>query len=358
MTDADPPARAPRSRRRKLALGLATSLGALGALAVLGEMTLRAYHLVRRTPPDLNQRDARLGWRPTPGLSLDRALKDGAGAPYTARVTQDADGFRLAGAAVKGARPRLLVVGDSFTQAVDADDRDVYYARLGRALDVEVFAVGGGGWGSLQECLLLEDVVARIEPDLVLWQFCSNDIINNDPELERGSCCNNNGVRRPYLDVDGAVRYVTPKPAAWLWDLRAHSRLVRFVLDRWLRSGPRWGGCVEDEIEREGAGHPGFRRAVNVTRAILERARRACGDAPLVAFSVDAREPYLGELEAICAALGVSFVDGVGEAIAEAKRAGRTVVAEDGAHWNALGHELAAEVLVQALRGLPALRAR
>lgn len=357
MTSEDAEAGAAPTRRSRRGLGPLVACGALVALLALGEAALRVYHLVRQTPPDLIVRDERLGWRPTPDVSLVRALRDGAGAPYTARVTQDARGFRAAGPPARGARRRLLVVGDSFTQAIEADDQDLYYARLGRALDLEVFAVAGGGWGSLQECLALEEALGWVAPDLVLWQFCSNDLVNNDLELERGSCCNNNGVRRPYLDADGALQYATPKPLAWLWDLKPRSRLVRFFLDRWLRL-PRWGACIEDEVAARGGDHPAFRRAVTTTRTIMARARRTAGDVPLIAFAADPREPHQGEFRAICAALDVEFVPGVAEAVAEARAAGRVVVAADGAHWSALGHEVVADALLPALRVHPALRPR
>ena len=99
---------------------------------------------------------------------------------------------------LSSAKPRVFVIGDSFTQATAASDQQTYYAVLQRLLDVEVFAYGGGGYGSLQEFMILDRYLDLIKPSLILWQFCTNDFINNSPELETGSVINNNGIVRPY----------------------------------------------------------------------------------------------------------------------------------------------------------------
>jgi hypothetical protein len=38
-----------------------------------------------------------------------------------------------------------------------------------------VFATDTGGYGTLQEALLLERVGLRAQPDVVIWGFCDKD---------------------------------------------------------------------------------------------------------------------------------------------------------------------------------------
>jgi len=56
-------------------------------------------------------------------------------------------------------------------------DEDTYYAIIKRKLDAEVFAYGAGGFGTLQEYMILDRYVDMIHPSLILWQFCLNDFI-------------------------------------------------------------------------------------------------------------------------------------------------------------------------------------
>ena len=58
---------------------------------------------------------------------------------------------------------------------------------------MEVFAYGAGGYGTLQEYLILDEVVDHIRPTMLLWQFCSNDFINNDHALEVAGALNDDG---------------------------------------------------------------------------------------------------------------------------------------------------------------------
>jgi lysophospholipase L1-like esterase len=78
---------------------------------------------------------------------------------------------------------RILVLGDSvsFGYGVAADD--VYPARMEALLGggFEVLNFGVGGYNPYNEAALLRDVGASYEPDLVLVQFCNNDL--SDPTL-------------------------------------------------------------------------------------------------------------------------------------------------------------------------------
>ena len=71
-----------------------------------------------------------------------------------------------------------------------------------RRLNVEVFAYGGSGYGTLQESLVVDHYLPIVRPDLVLLQVSYNDFINNSFELERASYYNNNFLLRPYLEGD------------------------------------------------------------------------------------------------------------------------------------------------------------
>ena len=56
-----------------------------------------------------------------------------------------------------------------------------------KELGIEVFAYGAGGYGTLQEYLILDEVIDEIQPTTMFWQFCNNDFTDNDHALEVAS---------------------------------------------------------------------------------------------------------------------------------------------------------------------------
>ena len=96
--------------------------------------------------------DEKLGWRATENYRFDGIKRNFDGTEYHATVSQGSNGFRLF-RNVSSGKPRIFVIGDSFTQATDVSDDKTYYAVLKRVLDAEAFGYGVGGYGSLQEFL-------------------------------------------------------------------------------------------------------------------------------------------------------------------------------------------------------------
>ena len=137
---------------------------------------LRALHLAEPDRPWL--------YRLRPGAEAE--LENTAGIHY--RVNED--GFR--GPRHPHARGdgafRVAVLGDSLTFGYGVEEAEVYTAlleaRLARLLAprrVEVLNFGVGGYNPYNEVALFEGIAAAWEPDLVLIQFCINDL--NDPRL-------------------------------------------------------------------------------------------------------------------------------------------------------------------------------
>jgi chemotaxis protein histidine kinase CheA len=279
-------------------------------------------------------------------------LVDAGGQRYERRYSTNADGFRSFGD-VSATRRKLFVIGDSYTQAVDVSDDRTYHALLGKELNLEVFAIGVGGFGTLQELILVDDWVDRVKPDVVLLQLAGNDFINNDYDLERASLGNNNALRRPYLGTDGQVFYAFPRPWAAVrqWG-NEHSHFLVFAfyrLDSIERRRRAGSGSIETEIANGGESHPAFARAVRTTEELLRRIRARCGSRPVFAFQVDGYEPSLTTFRRLAGRNGIGFLDGVPEAVTASSSAGSNPWAADGGHWNELGHRIAARTLEVSL---------
>jgi hypothetical protein len=120
--------------------------------------------------------DPRLGWRATDWYTQDLVETTAGVAIYPVHRSQGAHGFRQYGN-VQTREAKLLVIGDAFAQASAVSDDKTYHALLKRRLGIEVFAYGAGGYGTLQEYMILDEVMDVIQPTVMLWQFCTNDFI-------------------------------------------------------------------------------------------------------------------------------------------------------------------------------------
>lgn len=107
--------------------------------------------------------------------------------------------------ATGNAGPTILFIGDSFTHAYTVSTGAAFYDWVEKLLPfpTRVYAGGVAGYGNVQENLLIKKIVATIgiRPDIIVWQICGNDLINNVYELEIRNPVNNNGMPRPYYDL-------------------------------------------------------------------------------------------------------------------------------------------------------------
>ena len=333
----------------------------MACILAMGEVVIRSVHLLRDGIPFFESNaggrvgpitlDAELGWKATEHYQEALVEKTYRGALYQVRRSQTQYGFRSYGD-VHARRPKMLVIGDSFTHATSVSDDRTYHALLSSLLNVEVFAYGAGGYGTLQELLILDRHFDAIRPDMILWQYCVNDFINNDNELERLSRLNNNGWVRPYWR-EGTIQLLSPKDSSiqvrdWI---NRHSRFLYFIitrLDRLQAISTR--DTVEVDIEAEGLHHSGFSRSVRTTDDLMGRVRTRVGTRPIMAFNCGQSEPYNQAFRDISTHHGITYWDDVAPTIQAAADRGEDVYAADGGHWNERGHELAARVLADHLQ--------
>lgn len=300
--------------------------------------------------------DEELGWRPTENYRFDGKKHSSDGIEYSAKVSQDKNGFRMYGDISSG-KPKILVIGDSFTQAVDTSDDKTYYAVVRDLLDVEVFAYGGGGYGSLQELMILDKYFDVIRPDLILWQYSTNDLVNNSPDLETASTRNNNGMPRPYW-IDGNISYILPtrdSKGVRLFAIK-YCRVCYMVLNRLDRlQAAIHGKTVETETSEGEPAYPTFLRAIRATDEIMEKVRYRAGSVPIVAFIVGYGSygpEYENGLAEISRHHDIILLNDVEAAVLSAERKGTAVRAADSAHWNEVGHQIVGRAIVAGLRDI------
>jgi hypothetical protein len=298
-----------------------------------------------------NRIDSDFGWYPKEYFESSGQATDSVGQLRHYRFTTGEFGFRRWPEHV-GERQKVLVVGDSFTQAEKIDDSKTYFARLDDLIEADVFAFGCSGYGTLQECLLIDRQFHRIKPDVIVLQVCSNDFVNSSVELENASRRHNNGLRRPYPEPDGNIHWDVPRKLKAISWLSVNSRFLFWLVKRVDQA--RAGFDVPDGTFRVTRpilpDDPQAKELERTTLAIGElfrRLRQMAGEhTQVIIFPVDQDKPYYALWQKLADDNGFAFA-GEFEANlhAEEEKAGKPIGRIDDHHWNELGHERAAEYL-------------
>jgi hypothetical protein len=326
--------------RQMILSGVTTVLALL-----LAEGGLRVVFSVRaRLSPDSRALAETVGWAPRANFSFDQDVPHYGRVRY--RTTRD--GFRVFGDPASK-KFKIFVIGDSYTEGATVSEGETYYERLSRMLpDVELFALGGGGYGTLQEYQQLDRWVDEVRPNLVLVQMHPNDLINNSHALESASTTDNNQMTRPYWE-NGRVVMRFPENPAWgpLYNVVRHSHLLRLINVNLTFLRAKRVSSIEQTARRD---DPNVVQATATTIELLRMMERRAR-VPVAAFSSRPDDAFaFWSVSEVCRRAEVEFIAGVGEAVAAAHDAGERVSGLPvDAHWNGRGHEIAAAVIRQWL---------
>jgi len=253
---------------------------------------------------------------------------------------------------------KIFVLGDSFTEeGPGLDEAKMYYRLLGEKLNAEIFVYSSGGYGTLQEYLALNRYFDEINPDLVILQFCPNDIIDNSWKLENASLLYNNHLYRPYL-INGEIKYLYPK---FLGHFRVfmsyHSRIFYLLsrrMDKLLHilASKKILHSVEEQIEKKWKDFPPFKEALASTEVIISKIKKRIGQTPLYVFTVASPPIYIEYYREVFKNNNIDLSEDEAGAIEKAEAAGTDVRLADRAHWNENGHRICGEILSLKIKQL------
>jgi len=183
----------------------ATVAAAAAVLAILGfEVLLRG---IGYSAPTWHQPDERLGWILRPGVGGWSTKEGRAFVQVNSSGARDRDHRLHKPAGVY----RIAVLGDSFSEAMQVEREQAFWALLPERLRacgfqsakrIEALNFGVSGYGTAQQYVMLESHAMRYSPDLVLLQFTNgNDVRDNHHALSHEKA-------RPFfmLERGGGVR--------------------------------------------------------------------------------------------------------------------------------------------------------
>lgn len=336
--------------RRILFSLIASTIGLLLVFAV-GELFFRIFPgpvSDPPAPPPYNYRvpDREYGWLVQEGYRHTGELRDKCDTIYPLTISFGKNGFRKWGNP-DAKRPKVLFLGDSYTACAQTSDDRLFYKLLGDSLPIEVFAFGAAGYSNAQQYLALENYLDAVKPDLVVWQLCCNDFIDNYWELEKVAGYHVR-MRRPYILEDGSVEHKLA--AEYPRNVKPYSHFLYFILKRIAEAQGTFdqppAEPAEKWIAEKNLDYEPFARSVRMTDAVFKKMKTLlAGKAQLLVFDADGFQPQYDQFARLCRDNNLDFADGLPAYLQTFEGAGQCIRTDDGYHWNNRGNELVAAFL-------------
>ena len=159
----------------------------------------------RLAKPRISEFDDQLGWMIKENIDRTFSQKRYSGDNYEVIYRTNELGLRANIKETSDAT--ILVLGDSFTAGPYASNNEMWFSAFTKLLeskirkDISIIAGGDGAWGTYQSFLLAEKILEKIEPDVFILQFCSNDYGNNLYDWESITSSTNHYFNRPYPEL-------------------------------------------------------------------------------------------------------------------------------------------------------------
>ena len=252
---ATPTTRPPRKTIRNIGINVLLSLFSLVVSLVVAEYGFQLYQYgtiisgahAKRWNATI-QPDTTLGWSKKPN-SVDYLFRE----EYYQEIRINSLGLRDHEYAY--AKPdgvfRVLILGDSFVEAIEVSLQQTFAKELERILNeagrigkkVEVINGGTRGYDTVQELRFLETEGLKYKPDLVVLAFCPNDL--PDPARISGqNVTPSTRATSPPAPVKNAGESSPVRGSAKRW-LRENSALYRYIRSRVKYGFPALAGSLQ-----------------------------------------------------------------------------------------------------------------
>ena len=258
------------------------------------------------------------------------------------------DGFREFGKI--NSKKRVLLFGDSFTLGPFSSNEKMYYSIAKNLLEEEKmtyewFVLGGPGYGTAQQYLILKDNLSKVNPDIIIHQFCVNDFFDNSMRISELSTTLNQYLRKPYI-INNKIKKVTGIiPATYRFFFKYSYIFKKFdqiYTYRNIVKHGRFTKKIENELIDE---------AINNTKNLIYKIRELVGpDVPYLSINcADKNNNYLTKYwkNIIHDINGYPII--ASEVIIKMKDDGYDVNNEDGGHLNDYGNEIYGKLLAKEM---------
>lgn len=179
-------------------------------------------------------------------------------------------------------KKNILIIGDSFTAGPFASNKQMYYSYVKTELEKEGYffnwyVAGGGGYGTLQQYLLIKKHLDKVKPDIIIHQFCNNDFENNSKKIEEKSILNNQYYFRPYF-LNGEIIYDNSSLGIIYKFFYRNSYLFKKIDKIITNHRYKNNGYYDEKIYQES-----FNESINITSSIFKLIKNLIGDKAIYA---------------------------------------------------------------------------
>ncbi len=290
--------------------------------------------------------DSKLGWIPKSDYTVSGHFQDSKGNRYLTTYSTSKYGFRTWGD-VKTTQPKVLFIGDSYTQAIEVGNDSCFYNRLKDSMNIEVFAFGASGYGQYQESMIIDKVIDEIQPDLIVLQTCDNDFLDNNVALEKTSNYKVNR-RRPYLDVNG-VEYYSQAQSKMILFLE-NSHFIRLLI-RKLQYGIMNKVTIpaEKRIAEDAENFNEYQASLIATDHAVKAIVKAAKGVKIVSFTASSFNPQMKDMNKILENNNIPYTNQTSLSIDSVKQ-NQIVTSSDQYHWVDAGHRIIATELTPLIK--------
>lgn len=291
--------------------------------------------------------DKQIGWQNNPYISRNDHRQLYGKINYSTQKY----GFRIFGE-TNTHKTKILIIGDSFTMADNINDGYAYYDYLLKNnSNIEIFVYGGGGYGSLQEYMILDKYIDEINPNIILWQFCDNDFINNDHELESRSILHGGLDPRPYYIKDEIIVSTPWQRHGKLYDFFHNLYFVKLTLLEIRILEKDHLITIEKELTQD---HPLYLNSYQTTENIMKLVKYRIGDIPLISFNAKIYDDFPNwwseAFKKIANDNNFIFLTQITDSLTSARDSGIKIdYSPEDAHWNQTGHTIVGKILIEYL---------
>ena len=278
--------------------------------------------------------DHLLGWTLKENLKIKKTDKDLYGNKYKIEFKTNEYGIIQYGNSEDN---EILVIGDSFSSDPYVSTDKMWYSILAKKLKSEdnlslkVKAIGAGGYGTFQQYLLLKRIKEKVNPKLIILQFCTNDLENNYYEFESKVGSLSQFSRRPYYKNEEI--FYSDLTISKLLRIKyiGQSRIINKII--FLTSKNLRKKIISEEVKRE---------SEYLTIFLLEKIRNVFPNKDFYIFNCNLDNIKLNEFSKK-ADFNVLYT--VKQHLDYAKSKSLEIYYKDGGHYNELGNKIIGEAI-------------
>jgi lysophospholipase L1-like esterase len=262
-------------------------------------------------------------------------------------------------------RPTIVFLGDSFTWGFEVDFDEMFVSLIrDRLREYRVLNVSHRGYGTDQELLLTQTEPLLEDADLVFLMFSENDISDNmDPrpygrlkanfqlEGDRLVLTGTPVPREPRKPDPELETGVDPRWKQLLKRLLFCSHFLHDLYYRWwlYRQANTQRDLLPDHTDPD----PGLRLTAKILERLRDEVRSHSGELHVIFIpskieieGLSDQTPYQRPVEDLCRDLDIPTLD-LSDALCDSWQ---RCYYRYGMHWNARGHRLAADAIMEYIR--------